>query len=237
MFSLIIPVRDEDHDVIEELWREVQDMIHDGSIQEAFFIDDDSLSPSPLCYQYIIGPRGYGAALKRGVLLSTKPYCITMDGDGQHSLSDVKRLVDFVAYFPEVDMVVGDRRLRETSFFRFLGRKFLNICASCFAGRWIPDLNSGLRVFRTKVALGYEPILADGFSYTTSLTLSMMADGYAVDFLPVRVRSRAYGRSKVRLFRDGLYTLYLIFRNGIALRTRSLRRLIGLRHLRSRIHE
>mgnify|MGYP001573333326 FL=1 len=118
---------------------------------------------------------GYGMAIKSGVRLARADYIATMDGDGQHSLCDLSRLFDFIRYMG-IDMAIGDRRLIERTPLRWLGRKMLTWTASLFANRYINDLNSGMRIFKKKMALGYEPILCDGFSYTTSLTLASLAD-------------------------------------------------------------
>lgn len=148
-----------------------------------------------------------------------------MDGDGQHTLADVQRLIEFVTYFPHLAMVIGDRRLHERGL-RLWGRKMLNWTATLFTGRWIPDLNSGLRIFRRDLALAYEPILCDQFSYTTSFTLSLLTDGYAVDWLPIKVAPRNHGQSKVHVLVDGWRTLKYIVVIGLALNTRTIRRWI-----------
>ena len=87
-------------------------------------------------------------------------------------------------------------------------------------------------MFRREVALGYAPILCRQFSFTTSLTISMMCDGYRVESFPINVADRKYGGSKVRLLRDGLVTLYYILFLGVVLRTRKLRE--WLRNLRGK---
>ena len=166
--------------------------------------------------------RGYGAALKAGIDKASTDLVCTMDGDGQHTAYDVKRLEEFLCYLPQNSMVVGDRRLKERGQ-RYWGRKLLNWMASVFAGRFIPDLNSGLRLFKRNTAIGYFPILCDGFSFTTSLTLAMLADGYTVDWLPIKVQPRRYGQTKVRVWRDGWITLRTILWIGLALRTRTIR--------------
>ena len=106
---------------------------------------------------------------------------------------------------------------------RYVGRKGLNWIASLFAWRWIPDLNSGLRIFQRSMALGYFPILCDRFSFTSSLTLSMLADCYLVDWLPIKVAPRTHGTSKVHVWRDGWLTLRTILWIGLGLRTRRIR--------------
>lgn len=195
-----------------------------GHVFSYIIVDDGSTKPHAGADFRFETNQGYGAALKKGIELSHTKYVITMDGDGQHEIEDVVRLVDFVERFPECAMVVGDRRVQEQRIVRWAGRKFLNWMASLFALRWIPDLNSGLRIFRRDVVIGYLPILCDKFSFTTSLTLALLSDGYKVDWLPIRVLERRRGRSHVKVWSDGWRTLWYILWIGGALRTRGVRR-------------
>lgn len=216
--SVIIPIWNENEKVIKEIIREAP------SEWQIIVVDDGSTPPCPFATVRHETNLGYGASLKTGLYFAEADLVATMDGDGQHTLSDIKRLFDFMAYFPHLHMVVGDRRVVEKSFVRWIGRKGLNWTASLFAGRWIADLNSGIRLFRKKVVLSYEPILSDKFSFTTSCTLSMLCDNYSIDFLPIRVLRRRHGKSKVDVLKDGWRTLKLIIWVGLALRTRGIRR-------------
>lgn len=216
--TVIVPCYNENEKVIQETFKNFP------KEWELIIVDDGSRRPLPCARIRHTGNGGYGRAIKCAVRESKADLVVTMDGDGQHTLMDVRRLHDFIRYFPHLSMVVGDRRVKETSFKRWLGRKILNWMATLMANRWIPDLNSGLRIFKRDVALGYEPILCNGFSYTASLTMSMLCDGYSVDWLPIKVHSRHYGRSKVSLLLDGITTLRYILVIGLALRTRTLRR-------------
>lgn len=216
LITLIIPVQNEDEEVVAKL-------VYDAHAHgwKTIVVDDGSTVPCRLGNIRLETPSGYGAALKAGVRSATTDFVATMDGDGQHTAFDVKRLEDFLVYF-KPDMVVGDRRLKETGI-RLWGRKVLNWTASVFAHKWISDLNSGMRIFRRSIALGYEPILSNQFSFTTSITLAMLADGYYVDWLPIKVWPRQSGTSRVNLWQDGLRTLWLILWIGLALRTRTVR--------------
>lgn len=220
-YTLVVPVKNEDPVLLEDLRAQTESTFK-GSVVLSI-VDDGSNPPAPVSKHRHDVSLGYGSALKTGILAADTEWVVTMDGDGQHRLRDVERLIEFTRDFPDIDMVVGDRRVHETSLKRFLGRKFLNYSASVMADRWIPDLNSGLRIFRRRVALGYLPILCNGFSFTTSLTMAMVADKLQVDWLPIQVAPRPKGKSHVKVIQDGLVTLRYILVIGLALRTRRLR--------------
>src|SRR6185436_3019080 len=83
--------------------------------------------------------------------------------------------------------------------------------ADYLVGGRIPDLNSGLRLFRKELARRYIRLLPDGFSFTTSITLAMFADGWRVRYLAIDYYKRA-GRSKVRPIHDAINYFTLVMR-------------------------
>ena len=62
----------------------------------------------------------------------------------------------------------------------------------------IPDLNSGFRAFRTDVARQYLHQLPAGFSCVTTITMTFLANGYSVKYIPIEYAKRA-GRVEVPL--------------------------------------
>ncbi len=221
-YSIVVPCKDEDPEIIKRLRHDYAELPKRLGF-ELIIVDDGSKTPVEQATVKHPKSLGYGQSLKAGIYHAKGDYIITMDGDGQHRLRDVVRLTEFMEEFPENMMVIGDRRLIESKAERWIGRKILNTIAGFFAWKWIPDLNSGLRLFQKDTAVGYFSILANGFSFTTSLALSMMTDGYKVDWLPIKVLPRSVGKSRVKLWSDGWRTLWLILWIGIGLRTRRIR--------------
>ena len=75
-------------------------------VSECLVIDDGSdppyrllHAPSKVEVRRLPTHRGYGAALKQGVAWALTDWIVTMDGDGQHELEDVLRLIQFVERF------------------------------------------------------------------------------------------------------------------------------------------
>lgn len=215
--SIVIPVYEENH---EALKKTVEDLKSLGA--EVIVVDDGSFSPYPDSIKH--GANfGYGSALMTGIKNATRPLVLTCDGDGQHTVKEVVKLYHAFKLMENVDMVVGVRRLKKERLTRFLGRKFLNWTASLIATYWLPDLNSGCRIFKRNIAIGYFPILCRRFSFTTSITMSMILDKYRVEFFPINVEERTHGKSRVKVVRDGIVTLYYILKIGFALKTRGIR--------------
>ena len=215
--SIVIPVFNEEHSLLQALRSELTSL---GA--EVIIVDDGSKAPFPDAIKH--GTNfGYGSALMTGIKNATRPFILTADGDGQHTTSEIVKLYHAFKLIGNADMVVGVRRLTNEPSIRYLGRKFLNWTASILCTYWLPDLNSGCRIFRRNLAIGYFPILCRTFSFTTSLTISFLCDKYRVEFFPINVEERKYGKTRVKVVRDGLVTLWFIIRNSFALRTRGLR--------------
>jgi hypothetical protein len=88
--------------------------------------------------------------------------------------------------------------------------------ANYMTGARIPDLNSGLRAFRREMVMQYFPILPNYFSFTTTITLAMHCDRYAVKHLPIDYRARN-GKSKIVPW-DAASFLVLILRTAMLFR-------------------
>jgi glycosyltransferase involved in cell wall biosynthesis len=156
--------------------------------------------------------KGYGGALKTGIRHAKGEWICITDADGTYPN---ERIPDLVARAVEngCDMVVGARTGEQVAI--PLGRRpakwVIGQLANFVAGEPIPDLNSGLRVFRREAGLRFFGILPDGFSFTTTITLGMLTNGYVVNYVLINYRARV-GRSKIRPIQDTLNFLQLVVR-------------------------
>jgi glycosyltransferase involved in cell wall biosynthesis len=152
---------------------------------------------------------GYGAALKSGIAHSSRAYVLFCDGDGQHSIDDVRRLIEACDGY---DMVVGARTAEShTPFLRKPGKLILKWFANFIAGVNIPDLNSGLRILKRDVLVRYLHLMPLGFSFSTTSTFAMLKANRRFKFIPITTGKRV-GSSTVRQLRHGPVTLMLMLR-------------------------
>ncbi len=151
--------------------------------------------------------RGYGAAIKHGIRHAAHDLLAIVDGDGTYP---VEKLPELVRVSDDAAMVVAARDPKiGQPLNRRVAKWFLTRLASYLAEEDIPDLNSGMRLFRRDVVESYLHLLPSRFSFTTTLTLAVLCDDLPVRTVPIELRRRA-GRSKIRPVRDTLSFLLLI---------------------------
>lgn len=143
---------------------------------------------------------GNGAAVKTGIRHAKGEILIMMDGDGQHNPDDIPRLLEKIDKF---DMVVGARTGNsESHLHRDIANGFFNLFASYICKRRIPDLTSGFRVIKADIARRFVSLLPNTFSYPTTITMSVIREGFSLAYIPVKT-TRPSGKSKIRLLADG----------------------------------
>jgi len=153
--------------------------------------------------------RGYGASLKTGIRHATGDTVLIMDADGSYPPEAIPVLLREAE---GQDMVVGARGfVGGQDFFRRMAKWILKRLAGYLVETKIPDLNSGMRLFKRAVVMSYFHLLPSNFSFTTTITLALLSDGYAVRYVPIHYAKRI-GRSKIRPVRDLTNFLMLIFR-------------------------
>ena len=144
--------------------------------------------------------QGYGAGLKTGIARAQFDRIIITDADGTYPID---RIPDLMAEADRFDMVVGARQGKyyRESLFKEPARLIFGALCSWVTGTPVPDVNSGLRVFRTALARQYFHVISQGFSFTTTITLAALSNGYFVKYVPIDYHQRV-GKSKVKLLRD-----------------------------------
>ncbi|MCI0342404.1 MAG: glycosyltransferase family 2 protein [Planctomycetales bacterium] len=153
--------------------------------------------------------RGYGAAVKTGVRAARGEVVLLADADGQHRGADAAAVLAALA---GADMVVGARGAGSAGgALRRPGRWLLARVAAFLAREKVPDLTSGLRAFRREVAVRYLHLLPDGYSASTTLTLTLLARGYSVRYVPITAGPDS-GSSQLRPLADGARALLLLVR-------------------------
>lgn len=186
---------------------------------EIIVVDDGSTDTTvSLCQSHDIQvvsqpySMGNGAAVKAGARAASGDVFVFMDADGQHQPEDISGLLEKLDQ--GYDMAVGARgKGSQASVHRGLANRFYNRLATWMVGRKVEDLTSGFRAVNARKFRQFIYLLPNGFSYPTTITMSFFRAGYPVAYVPIHAPKRV-GTSHLRLFRDGLRFLLIIFKIG-----------------------
>jgi glycosyltransferase involved in cell wall biosynthesis len=144
--------------------------------------------------------RGYGGALKTGLLEADTPYTLTMDADGQHELNDMDTLLTF-ALEKDADMVVGKRgKSSHPGLYRNIGRWLIRRFAALLMPIHISDLNSGFKLYHTDLVQRYLSICPDSMAFSDVITLIFIKKRHRVLEHSITIKRRAAGKSTVNTF-------------------------------------
>lgn len=222
MISIVIPALNEE-DAISETVNSLKETLERAELfpYEIIVVDDGSSDQTARLAReagavVVTHPHnvGYGRSLKDGIRVAAYEMIVISDADGTYPIDTIPMLVK--TYQQGYDMVVGARtgaHYRE-SILKLPLRKILKLIVEFTAGREIPDINSGLRIFNRDMVMLYFNHLCDTFSFTTSMTLAYMMNGRFVHYIPIEYFERQ-GKTKVRLFRDSLRTLQYIIEASV----------------------
>ena len=219
--SIIIPVYNEENAVGETV-NYFNTLLEKNPGVEIIFVDDGSVDNTPQIlesfrskYVKIITQdrnKGYGAAIKRGVKNSSLEYIGITDADGSYPHEKISELFEKLLA-ENADMAIGARvgKKVEIGIFRRFPKFVLRKLAEYLSEEEIPDLNSGLRIIKKEHILKSLKYLPEGFSFTTTLTLFLLANNYKIIYLPIDYYKRK-GKSKINPVKDTLNFLQLIIR-------------------------
>ena len=228
--SIIIPCYNEKHairETIECIWAVIRKSdiknveiiaVNDGSTDGSEHVLNALATESQAGELIVIHHnrnQGYGAALKTGIRRSQSDYICITDADGTYPNERIPELIRKITS-NDLDMVVGARIGENVDYskIRSIPKMILVPWVSFLCGTEVPDMNSGLRIFRRDRSLDFLNLLPDGFSFTTTITICLLRNRYAVEFTPISY-ARRIGKSHIKPIRDTLRFTQLILRTGM----------------------
>jgi glycosyltransferase involved in cell wall biosynthesis len=209
--SVVIPAFDEE----EGIAAVVSGIRAAGAFREVLVVDDGSRDATAAQAE-AAGARvvrhpynkGNGAAVKTGIREARGEVVLLLDADGQHDPAEIAKIIGPIGVH---DLVIGARSAGDQSLVRALGNAVFTTLASWLTGRPIPDLTSGFRAAKREHLVDILHLLPNGFSYPTTSCLAFLKAGLNVAFVPITARRRV-GASKIKVLRDGLRFLLIIFK-------------------------
>jgi glycosyltransferase involved in cell wall biosynthesis len=150
---------------------------------------------------------GVGAALRTGFAVAKKfDIVVTADGDGQHDLDDMPKLLNAIK---GADVVIGSRFLKGIKIppYRRLGIWVITFAYN-FGHKTITDSQSGFRAYSRKFLDSVE-LEENGFGSITEILIKARKMGFKIAEVPISCSYRSLGQdSHMNPLRHGLLALW-----------------------------
>jgi len=190
---VVIPAYNEEHSigsVIKELKQNNYNnivVVDDGSKDKTF---QKAKNEKVEVLRHIMN-RGQGAALKTAIdyaLEKGADIIVTFDADGQHSVKDIKRIVEPVKN-KKVDITLGSRFLKKNKDTPFIRKIFLKggaLVIFLMYGIKLTDSHNGFRAMSKKAAQKIE-ITSDGMEHASEILEQVKKKRLKYKEVPVRI--------------------------------------------------
>jgi glycosyltransferase involved in cell wall biosynthesis len=223
--SIVLPCYNEQGHVAAEVDRICAAMDVSGYAYELLAYDDASTDQTLASLQEI-APQyphlrvvhfdrngGSGTVRRIGTQQARGDFVVWTDADMTYPNDRIPELVQILEKDHLIDQVVGARTSEQGThkIFRVPAKWFIRKIAELLTNSTIPDLNSGLRVFRREVALPYLRLLPPGFSCVTTITLAFLCNQHDVRYIPIDYAKRS-GQSKFHFFKDAYRYILQVLR-------------------------
>ena len=190
-------------------------IVNDGSDESYAPYFDKMQDPNTTLLSYRKN-RGKGAALKHGLwyLKETRPDItgvVTADGDGQHDLEDIKKMIDRLPLLSADSLLLGTRdfSLKTTPVRSWFGNRMTSFFYLLASGQFLQDTQTGLRGFRSEAFDQLLKIPGDRFEYEMNQLLELPRQHFNLVTIPIKtIYEKKNHQSHFRTVQDS----YLVYR-------------------------
>lgn len=161
--------------------------------------------------------RGRGFGMKTGVLAASGEYVLETDADFPVTPTHLKIFMDFLEQNPNYGLVIGSREHPESTFplkqppLRVFAGKVFHHLFRIFFGSQFKDVMCGFKMFRQQTAKSiFRYVYDEKFLAAGEIIFAANKLGYRIKEMPVVWQDDR--RSKVRILRDTIRTLWGLFK-------------------------
>ena len=217
--SLVMPCHNEELG-LQQVFSDLPCLVDEVVVVDNNCTDDSAEIARKLGAVVVVETRqGYGAAYKAGLRNATGDIVVTMDADGTYPRNFIPILLD-VMIDEGFDFITCDRtghKDKPSNWLRVFGNDVLNFFIWVLFWFRVRDSQSGMWVFRRWI-LQHLSLTSDGMAFSEEIKLEAMSRRKLIRAkeLPIYYKERQ-GVSKLRIWRDGFYNLFFLFRKRFGL--------------------
>jgi len=221
--SFIIPCYNETPAIVHKIIGDLQSVLNKlpDFLYEIILVNDCSTRYSYPEYENPaarlithIRHRGYGSCIYSGITHAQYDWIGIVDADGTYP---VEKFIEMIPYTDAFDMIIGQRSWRDIEVKKRLPKFILQKLASFLAKEDIPDLNSGMRLFKKHIVRKHKRVFPQGFSFTSTLTMICATHGHPIQYIPIAYLKRI-GSSHISPVQDTIGFFALVLRLSLYFR-------------------
>jgi glycosyltransferase involved in cell wall biosynthesis len=169
----------------------------------------------------IIEPRrGYGLALRRGMMEAKGDVVVMVDGDGTYEVRHINRLLERLTD-SDAEMCLATRMYdpnKAMGFFNFVGNKIITFCFNMVYKQNLSDTQSGFRAI-SRAAIEKVNFKETDMAFATEMLIKFSQKRFKMVEIPSNYKARKYGKTKLRPINSGIEILTTIVKGLTSVRT------------------
>lgn len=226
--SIIIPAFNEARTIAEIIHKAKAENISRLGLEKEIIVVDDASTDNTLEIAKKSGGsgvkiirhernRGKGASLRAGFASATQDIILIQDADLEYDPADYERLLAPIVQ-GKADVVygsrfVGDAPHRVLLFWHYLGNKIITFLTDMVANLNLTDIETGYKAFKREAINSIE-LTENRFGFEPEVTIKLAKRGWRFYEVGISYHARDYAAGKKITWRDGLWALVVIFKNG-----------------------
>jgi glycosyltransferase involved in cell wall biosynthesis len=161
--------------------------------------------------------QGKGAALRKGFAEAVGDILLVQDADLEYDPQEYGNLLRPILD-GRADVVYGSRfsggPQRVHYFWHYVGNKFLTLLSDIFTNLKLTDMETCYKVFRRE-AITSVRLQSDRFGFEPEVTAKIAKGNWRIYEVPISYSGRTYAEGKKITWKDGVKTLWCIFRYNL----------------------